>query len=216
MTLERAFARVTMHAMNAAVARVVFRKAEQVGSGVRIFGWPSVVCDGVLRIGARVEIVSTPAHVAIVVERGGSLEIGDDVVVESGVTICARGRVVIGARASIGANATIDATDLRIEDGARIADGASITDAMTSERTARAASTTTDERVRTVLSSIVPGISTIDRDADLRTLPGWDSLAALRALVALEQELDARLPHDLFSAHPTLASVTAATAEGPR
>jgi acyl carrier protein len=53
--------------------------------------------------------------------------------------------------------------------------------------------------VRAVLASIVPGVADLGPRDDVRKAPGWDSLAALRAVVELERVLGMPLPHDLFT-----------------
>jgi acyl carrier protein len=61
--------------------------------------------------------------------------------------------------------------------------------------------------VRTVVGRIVAAASEVDAAAVLSHIKGWDSLAALRVLVALEKEFGVVLPHNLFSESPTLANV---------
>jgi acyl carrier protein len=64
-----------------------------------------------------------------------------------------------------------------------------------------------DRRLRAVLSRVVAATSTVEPDAELTTVRGWDSLAALRALVALEREFSIVLPVNLFAERPSLAAV---------
>jgi acyl carrier protein len=54
---------------------------------------------------------------------------------------------------------------------------------------------------------VVAGTSGVDAKAELTTVRGWDSLAALRALVALEKEFSVVLPITLFAERPSVASV---------
>jgi acetyltransferase-like isoleucine patch superfamily enzyme/acyl carrier protein len=70
-----------------------------------------------------------------------------------------------------------------------------------------------DRRVRAVLARIVVGGSTADSTALFRDVKGWDSLAALRLLVALEKEFAVVLPHRLFALHPSVQSVNVAIAQ---
>ncbi|HLK39606.1 MAG TPA: phosphopantetheine-binding protein [Polyangiaceae bacterium] len=65
-----------------------------------------------------------------------------------------------------------------------------------------------EAQVRAVIARVVPSVATADAEVDLRTFKGWDSLAALRAVVALEKEFKRSLPYDLFTQHPRIASVT--------
>ena len=218
MTLRLALGRALQRTTDAARVRVALRGATRTERGVRVFGWPSVVNEGHLRIGARVLILSTPAAVTLVVERGGSIEIGDDAILESGVTVRARRRIVIGRAARLGAGCVIDdsqsdAPELSIDAGAQLADGV-IVDGSSSLREglrpgAAVGRDATAERVRAVMADIVAALATVDGGLDLRGVEGWDSLAALRVVVALEKELGVQLPYDLFAAPRTLDSVVA-------
>lgn len=206
MRLARTFASVSdrLH------ARVLLGPG--IGPGVRVLGTPSVVCRGSLVVGARAVLVSTPAPVTIVVAPGASVELGEDALVESGAVLRARRRVVVGRRARVGVGCVVDdelsPPELVVPDGAWLADGAVVggppatRDAGREPRRARA-----DERVRAIVCSIVPAASRFGDGSDLRALPGFDSLAALRLVVALENSLGVRLPHDLFKEPRTVASL---------
>jgi acyl carrier protein len=63
------------------------------------------------------------------------------------------------------------------------------------------------QRVRDVVTRIVPGAAALSSNADLRALDQWDSLAALRVLVALEGALGVSLPTDLFATPRTLEAL---------
>jgi acyl carrier protein len=65
-----------------------------------------------------------------------------------------------------------------------------------------------DRRIRAVLGRLIFGASNVDRSASLAGVKGWDSLAALRVLVALEKEFAVVLPSHLFAQNPSLESVT--------
>jgi acyl carrier protein/acetyltransferase-like isoleucine patch superfamily enzyme len=65
-----------------------------------------------------------------------------------------------------------------------------------------------DRRVRAVLGRLIFGAADIERSANLNQVKGWDSLAALRVLVALEKEFAVVLPHQLFARHPSLEAAT--------
>lgn len=62
----------------------------------------------------------------------------------------------------------------------------------------------THGRIRKVIARVVSAAEGVEPSANLRQLRGWDSLAALRVLVALEKEFAVVLPHDLFSEETTM------------
>jgi acyl carrier protein len=218
-------------ALDDAKTRVALRGATRVGSGTSVYGWPRLASEGELTIGRRAVFVSTPAPITLLVERGGSLVIGDGVLIESGVTVRARGRVVIGNRVRLGVGSILDddgpGRDITVNEGAWIEDGVvllggalvpaqavirperSVADAAG----AGAAPATPDatglvgRRIRTVVCRVVSAAGGVDTLADLAQVKGWDSLAALRVLVALEKEFAISLPSDLLSNHPTLESI---------
>ena len=70
-------------------------------------------------------------------------------------------------------------------------------------------SSTALDRVRAIVASVAPSAEDANATTDVRSLEGWDSLAALRVIVSLEKELGITLPHDLFAAPRTLASLAA-------
>jgi len=192
MIFERAIAHTIRDVSDRTRARVAFGR--RVGKNVRIVGRASVVRDGEIRVGDDVVIVSSPAPVTIVAHEGASIEIGDGAVIESGAVIRAHDHVVIPAGARIAAGSIIDDEVVRVAD-------------------APAASNAID-RVREILASVVEAAEHADAGTDVRTLAGWDSLAALRVIVSLEKELGVVLPHDLFTEPRTLASLaTLASAE---
>ena len=192
MIFERVIAHTIRDVSDRTRARVAFGR--RVGRNVSIVGRASVVRDGEIRVGDDVVIVSSPAPVTIVAHEGASIEIGDGAVIESGAVIRAHDHVVIPAGARIAAGSIIDDEVVRVED-------------------APAASNAID-RVREILASVVEAAEHADAGTDVRTLAGWDSLAALRVIVSLEKELGVVLPHDLFTEPRTLASLaTLASAE---
>jgi acyl carrier protein len=221
-------------AFDEAKSRVALRGATAVGAGTRVFGWPQVASQGELTIGRRVVLVSTPAPITLLVAPGGSVVIGDGALIESGATVRARGRVVIGHRARLGVGCILDddgpGRDITVNDGAWVEDGVvllggtvvaaqkvvkrerTVTDlagagATRAEPTVEATGIV-DRRVRTIVSRVVAAAGTIDVSTDLADIKGWDSLAALRVLVALEKEFGVSLPSDLLANHPTLQSIT--------
>jgi acyl carrier protein len=236
VSVARALGRVVARALDGGRSRVAFRGASSVGEGVRIFGWPRVACEGVLTIGRDVVFVSSPAPIELLVAPGATLVIGDGALIESGTTVRAGHSVVIGRRARIGTGCILDddgpTPGIVISDEAWIGDGAvvlggvavdastvvlrgAIVDArgeapapVSEERPDDGSRKIVEARVRAVMARIVPSASGVEMGADLRLSKGWDSLAALRVLVALEKEFGVSLPYDLFTQQPRLASVT--------
>ncbi len=137
--------------------------------------------------------------------------------------IRARGRVVVGRGARIGVGCIVDdeiAGDLSIADNAWIADGAVVTGTGEMPHAQKAngapAKDATRERVRDVVCRIVAAAAELDDASDVRRARGFDSLAALRVLVALEKELGVSFPHDLFARPRTFDSLAAfARGESP-
>jgi acyl carrier protein len=244
MRMPRPLALAAGRALNGVHTRLALSGATSVGAGVRVFGWPQISCDGEFVVGDGVVFVSSPAPIEIVVPRGGRLAIGDGSLIEGGAILRARHRVTIGIHARIGVGCIVD-DDGRlpeeiivrdrawIEDGAVLLGGARVAAGVTvskgsvvggsgaapaSARTANDdhAARVIEQRVRAVIVRVVPSASLVEKGADLRACKGWDSLAALRALVALEKEFAVTLPHDLFSQEPRLDSaiplILAATA----
>jgi acyl carrier protein len=212
--IRRKLLRAVVGRLDAARAR--FTLGARVGARVRVLGMPSLAVEGELVVGARTVLVSTPAPITIVVRSGGHLEIGEDVLVESGAVIRAKGRVVIGRGARIGFGCIVDDEtangELFIPDGAWIADGTVVTGTNELHQLPKAngaAKDATRERVRDVVCGIVAAASELDDASDLRHARGFDSLAALRVLVALEKELGVSFPHDLFARPRTFDSLAA-------
>lgn len=228
-------ARAVGRALDEVRNRFALRRATRVGDKVRVFGWPSVVCDGELAIGSGVLLVSTPAPIHLVVAAGASLVIGDGSVIESGVTVRARRRVVIGNCARLGPGCIVDdegsdqgitiAGEAWIEEGAVLLGGTVVSarshvprgavvaagqaaEADSPRPSASDAEPELDERVRKTLMRVVPGARQASPDEDLSRLKGWDSLCALRAVVALEKEFGVVLQHDLLAVRPRIASLS--------
>ncbi len=232
MTMPRALARAAGRALDGIHARLALAGATRVGARVRVFGRPQVSCEGELIVGHDVVFVSSPAPVEMMVARGGRLIIGDGSLIEGGAILRARHRVTIGSRVRIGVGCIVDddgplPEEITILDrawiedgavllpGARVAVGAIVAkgsvvggDGATAAPVRIAnddhAARAIEQRVRAVIVRVVPSASLVERSADLRLFKGWDSLAALRVLVALEKEFAIALPHDLFSQEPRL------------
>jgi acyl carrier protein len=232
--MRRALAQSLSGALDNVKARAALRGATRVGSGVRVFGWPRVACDGHLSIGSSTVLISTPAPVQLLVAAGASLTIGAGVVIESGATLRVHGRVQIGDGVRIGVGCIVDddgaePREIVVLDGAWIEDGGVLLGGTTvaawsvvrqgevaipsmaptsagplSGERVRAL----DDRIREVIAGVVPAAAAVERNAELTLVRGWDSLAALRILVALEKEFSVSLPYDLFTREATLESVT--------
>lgn len=97
-------------------ARWFLRRADEVGTRVRLRGRPIIANHGRMIIGSRVQLVSTAAKLELVTMEGGTLEIGERTLVNYGGSIAAAGSVRIGARCLIGTHAIIMDNDFhRIE-----------------------------------------------------------------------------------------------------
>jgi acyl carrier protein len=235
----RSVARLFGRAVDAATNRMAFGGGAQLGGAVRALGRPHVSCQGHLIIGRGAVFVSRPAPIQIVVEPGARLVVGEHVLVESGVTLRVRSEVTLGDHARIGSGCVLDddglpprpiavgdrawiEEDVVLLSGARVPPGEVV-----ARRTVLGATVgvphrpapvpsgdgvsqrALEDRVRGVIARIVPGAARVPVDADLRSYKGWDSLAALRVLVALEKELGLSLPHDVFAQAPRIAAVLA-------
>ena len=193
MIFERAIAHTIRDVSDRTKARALL--GPHVGKNVRIVGRASVVREGELRVGDDVVIVSSPAPVTIVAHEGASIEIGAGAIIESGAVIRAHERVVIPPGAHVAAGAIIDDEAPPSEDVNSVHDEHAI------------------QRVREIVADVVEAAADADATADVRTLAEWDSLAALRVVVALEKELGVSLPHDLFAEPRSLAALAAFATE---
>jgi maltose O-acetyltransferase len=198
-----------------AYARAALAQATRVGAGVEVVGWPRIASDGELVVGDGVQLLSRPEAIDFVVARGARVELGPRAVIESGTTLRARGRIVIGAGARIGAGCLIDddapgereivvGENARIDPGAILSAGARVGPGEHVPSGTVAAGTRRNgpadaERVRKVIARVLPAADSLPLDADLGSAPGWSSLAALRVQVALENDLGLRMPQDFFS-----------------
>lgn len=83
-------------------ARYYFRSAQRLGARVRLWGVPAVSNQGRLLIGDRVRFASSVAKLEIGVGPQGTLEIGDNILINHGCSIGATKLVRIGDRCNIG------------------------------------------------------------------------------------------------------------------
>ncbi|HXX68477.1 MAG TPA: phosphopantetheine-binding protein [Polyangiaceae bacterium] len=130
---------------------------------------------------------------------GHEISIGAGAWIENGVVLL--GGSIVAAGSVVGRAPEVDAA----EDG-RSPFGRS-TDSSRDPRTRNV-----ETRVRAVISRVVRGADGIDPGDCFVEVTGWDSLAALRALVALEKEFAIVLPSQLFTKQSSLASVTSTIA----
>jgi acyl carrier protein len=215
---------------------LALRGATRVGAEVRVFGWPRIACEGELVIGRGAVFISSPAPIELLVARGASLVIGDGVVVESGATLRAHGRILVENCARIGVGCVLDddgppAGNITISQGAWIEDGAILlagtfvpagvkvpARSLVSASSRRvsldhaavhrdAHGSDLDNRIRQVVTRVVPAAREAQSGEDLSRIRGWDSLSALRVLVALEKEFAMALPLDLLASTPRIESV---------
>ncbi len=84
-------------------ARLKLRRCTSVGQAIRVFGKVDVVDRGIRRIGDRVTLDASTCPIEIKAEPEGEIVVGDDVYIESGVSVWAYSRIVIGSRVRIGA-----------------------------------------------------------------------------------------------------------------
>jgi acetyltransferase-like isoleucine patch superfamily enzyme/acyl carrier protein len=126
--------------------------------------------------------------------QSAGVAIGDGATLEEGVTLL-RGAVVRAGE--------------RVARGTTLGGAAS---ALSTKRTLRNGRAATDDearidRVRRAATRIVPRVAHASLDAELQSIAGWDSLAALRVLVAVEDELHVVLPTDVFARPCTLRAL---------
>lgn len=88
-------------------ARYHLRSAERMGPRVRVWGTPAVRNSGRLLIGNRVRFYSTVATLEIGINTGGTLEIGDRVMINYGTSIGVYQQVRISDRCNIGSHCMI-------------------------------------------------------------------------------------------------------------
>jgi len=101
--------------------RWVLRHADVVGARVRVSGRPTIVNEGRMIIGQRVQLVSLIATTELVTGPDGTLEIGERCYINAGCSIAATQSVRIGARSHIGPHTMILDNDFhRIEPDRRL------------------------------------------------------------------------------------------------
>ncbi len=83
--------------------RSILWRCAEIGEGVVLIGRVYIHGSGTIRLGRRVRIDGRLVPVELHAERGAELVIGDDVVLDAGVSIESQARVTIGARCHLGA-----------------------------------------------------------------------------------------------------------------
>ncbi len=83
-------------------AKWALRRATSVGARVRLFGKASIINEGTMIIGERVQLISTITPLELVAANGGKLIIGDRSFINYGCSIAAQQLVQIGANCQIG------------------------------------------------------------------------------------------------------------------
>lgn len=78
------------------LSKFYLRSCTRVGSLPRVWGRPRVVNRGTLIVGERVRISSTTVPTELVVHRGARLEIGNNVYLNYGTSICVHDSITIG------------------------------------------------------------------------------------------------------------------------
>jgi maltose O-acetyltransferase len=91
-------------------ARVVLRGVGGRGKGVRVNGRAVITNDGRMELGAGSVLRGIPTAVELATGPGGHLVIGRRAIINSGASICAYGKLVIGDRALIGPHVMINDT----------------------------------------------------------------------------------------------------------
>jgi acetyltransferase-like isoleucine patch superfamily enzyme/acyl carrier protein len=128
-------------------------------------------------------------------ETSGEIKIGDDAWIEDGVLILSG--ATVGAAQIVPRGAIVGT---RYEE----ANPPTMRSPPSRAPEANVAVRATHGRIRKVIARVVSAAEGVEPSANLRQLRGWDSLAALRVLVALEKEFAVVLPHDLFSEETTM------------
>ena len=95
------------NALAVARARWYLRRADELGSRVRVWGKPAITVGGTLRVADRVRIFSIPVRTELAVRAGGTLDIGSQTFINYGCSISAAELVRIGPRCNIGSHVII-------------------------------------------------------------------------------------------------------------
>jgi maltose O-acetyltransferase len=102
MTLLSDFANTASNAAAVLRARYYLRSAQALGPRVRVWGVPAIRNQGTLLIGDRVRLASTISTLELGVGPGGTLRIGDGVLMNQGCSIGATKFISIGDNCNLG------------------------------------------------------------------------------------------------------------------
>jgi acetyltransferase-like isoleucine patch superfamily enzyme len=218
------------------LSRVHLRAATKLGANPRTAGAPYIRNRGELAIGDAFFLSSDPVVSHIVVGRGARVALGDRVVIGSGAAIACEAEICVGSDVCIGRDVMILDTDFHdaasmdapgaaqpivIDDGARIDDGVIV---LKGSRIGAGAWVAASSVVSGVVAAgaFVSGVparvrrerSGGDLGERVRALfeetfanDAWDSLGALRLLLAIEDELGVKLPDGALSRASTVDEV---------
>jgi acetyltransferase-like isoleucine patch superfamily enzyme len=90
------------YATETTCARLALRSCDAVGPGARSRGWPIVRNLGEIRIGKDLSLICQWSPVELAARPGGTLTIGDNVLINHGTLVSASNRVTIGDQVMIG------------------------------------------------------------------------------------------------------------------
>ena len=163
-------------------ARWYFRKADTLGTRVRLAGRPKIRNRGVMVVGDRVRVDSVLARVELVASPGGRLEIGDRVFINVGCSIAATELVQIGAGSLLGPHCMlIDNAFHHVEPELRLTPPPS-SPIILEENVWLSARTIVLPGVRIGANSCVAAGSVVTRDVEPRTLVGGVPAKLIRRL----------------------------------
>jgi acetyltransferase-like isoleucine patch superfamily enzyme/acyl carrier protein len=215
------------------------RTCDQVGPGAHLRGKPLVMNQGRAVIGARFALSSLPVISHLIVGSGGSLEIGDGVIIGHGCAISCNRAVRIGDGTSVGPYLVLADSDFHVVGarheapeprpieigrnvkigarvnvlpGSRIGDGATVLAGSTVSGVvaphtvvsgvparvggADAAAPQSGSLAQRVCAAVARALglpSVPDLEAGPAQIPEWDSLGALRLVLALEDDFRVRI-----------------------
>jgi len=219
-----------------AEAALKLRGVDRIGAGAVVFGRPYVSNEGTIEIGKRFRLVSRPAVSHLVAMNGGSIRIGDRVLIECGASISCHLEIRVGDDVRIGSYVVIMDSDIhvvgdrgahaipqavsigrgvviehrvtilrgsRIGDGARVASGSVVSGdvpegvVVAGVPATPLGTSTGNAEARLNVPELVQRVFGLSRPPGRMdgpdTIPQWDSLGALKLLLAIERNLGASL-----------------------
>jgi acetyltransferase-like isoleucine patch superfamily enzyme len=97
-----------------ATAPLLLRGCDAVGPGARTWGRPRVANAGAMVLGRRITLISSMCPVELETAPDGRLEVGDDTILNFGVSVYAACRVRLGHNVGVGPYATIADAERRV------------------------------------------------------------------------------------------------------